>query len=54
MINIKDQEIKQRLSGFEEVWQRVSNSKSISQAAQKCNVKLMPKKNCRKGKGKYR
>lgn len=48
-----NRKINQQLKGFEAVWRRVSSSKNAKQAAEEAGVKLMPKKNCNKRRGRY-
>ena len=53
MIIINDMKLQQQLKGFESVWRRVSSSKNAKRTAEETGVKLMPKKDCRKGRGRY-
>lgn len=48
-----NRKINQQLKGFEAVWRRVSGSKNARHTAEDCGVKLMPKKNCNKRRGRY-
>ena len=54
MININEQQIKEQLSKFDSVWRRVNSSKNLKDSADQHGVKLMPKKNCRKPKNRFR
>ena len=49
MMNIKDQNIKEQLKGFDAVWRRVNSSKkNPHRSAEECGLKLLGKKDCKK------
>ena len=47
MAQISEWELRRGLQNFEAVWRRVGAGRSPRETAERCGVKLMPRKGCR-------
>ena len=45
-----DRELQRRLRNFDAVWSRVGAAGAPRETAERCGVKLMPRKNCCRGR----
>ncbi len=51
MEDFDERELRRRLQGFARIWQRVRAASAPRETARRCGVKLMPRQDCRRGRG---